>query len=666
MIKKTVRKQVLLSLTFTFVILITTFITTSYHLRSAELSRAASDHRTAVENTFSSLMSLRIKYMNSLAEFIAEHENFQKAMINSDRKALLANGKMIFERISDQMGITHFYFHNSRGEILLRVYQPENISAASHKFVIQKAVEKKETVAGLELGRNGTFTLRLVFPWFINSEFAGYIEIGQEVDNILKELKSILDTDFIVTLNKQYLQQKPWENGMKIMGREPDWELLPGRVIVENSLSMDKRTEIKIVNESLKNDRTGRIIKADKIFYRLNSLPLVDVAGRPICEVVFINDVTIPVQEFRIFVGRVTFFSLILCSALFTFAFKLLGRVDRELKQTGEQLRKELRIKEETAENLKIEVTERRKAEHKLKSLNENLEKRVHERTSELHKANTELEEGRLALEEAYKDLKAQHNTILQQDKMACIGQLAASVAHDINNPVGFVAGNMPVLIKYMNKMLEYIKLCENYAEKSGIHEVQEELRIVKDKLKIEYISSEIPVIMSECIEGLERISRIVLNLKGFSSIDEKEACKTDIHQCIDSTISIVMHEVRHKAEISRNYGDVPEIMCNPQQISQVFMNLLINASQAIEEWGSIIISTSNSDKHLLITIEDTGKGISEENMGSIFDPFFTTKKTGTGLGLSIVSEIIKNHNGEISVESRPGKTVFTIALPLC
>lgn len=602
MIKKTVRKQVLLPLTFTFVILIFTFIGTSYHLRSIELIKSTQNQYQRVQSIFASLISGRTKYMNSIADFIAEQQNFQSAMQTGDRRLLLSHGEALFERISEQMDITHFYFHDKNGEMLLRVYQPENLSTASHKYIMQKTVETKKTVSGLELGKNGTFTLRLVSPWFINGELSGYIEIGQEVYNILNELKSIAEIDFIVMLNKKYLKRDAWENGMKIMGHEPNWNQLMDKVIVEKSLDLNNMTEVAIINQCIDNETCGEVLKVDKTVYRLSLFPLVDVVDRAICQVILLGDITDATLAFKAYVIKVTCFSMLLCSALFAFAYRVLGKVDIELKNTGERLLEELEIQEATAADLAREVDERCKAENELKILNENLEQIVHDRTAELYAANTELEEGRIALERAYRDLKTQHITILQQDKMACIGQLAASVAHDINNPVGFVVGNMDVLVKYWNRTLAFVDACDDMVRRSGSTKIVAELDDIKKQLKIAHLSGEIPAIMSECREGLERIKRIVLNLKGFSSVDDEDASYADIHECIESTIGIVLHEIRHKADIIRDYGDVPKLLCNPQQISQVFMNLLINSSQAIEEWGKIkIITRSDGQRYFYI-----------------------------------------------------------------
>jgi two-component system NtrC family sensor kinase len=178
----------------------------------------------------------------------------------------------------------------------------------------------------------------------------------------------------------------------------------------------------------------------------------------------------------------------------------------------------------------------------------------------------------------------------------------------------------------------------------------------------------EFDAVLDESLEGAERVSRIVLNLKGFSRLDGKDARLADIHECLESTLNIIRNELRYKADIRKEYGDIPQLVCYPQQLNQVFMNLLINASHAIEKWGEITIRTWADRENIFVAIADTGCGIPKENLKKLFDPFFSTKEEGmgTGLGLSIVQEIVKKHQGDITVESQPGKgTVFTIRLPL-
>jgi len=379
-------------------------------------------------------------------------------------------------------------------------------------------------------------------------------------------------------------------------------------------------------------------------------------------------DATSSLTVLRSFITKLVAFSLLLCGSLFFYSFRVLGLVDCRLLENREQLDKEFEKQADTNKRLEFEVGERRRAEESLVQLNENLELRVAKRTSELNQLNRQLEDSHAELEEAYGNLQTQQATILQQDRMACIGQLAASVAHDINNPIGFVAGNLDVLKSYWGKVSAFVAVQDEALRSSASPELLTQVAESRRALKVDHVLDEFDAVLDESHEGTERVSTIVLNLKGFSRLDEKEARLTDIHECLESTLNIVLNELRYKADIKKEYGDIPQLLCYPQQLNQVFMNLLINASQAIERWGEITIRTWADRENAFVAISDTGCGIAEENLHKLFEPFFSTKEAGvgTGLGLSIVREIVKKHQGDITVESLSGKgAVFTVRLPL-
>jgi signal transduction histidine kinase len=552
--------------------------------------------------------------------------------------------------------------------MVLRVYQPENMTEAPTRFTKQQAMTRGTPVSGLELGRVGTFTLRIVYPWRIKNELIGYIELGQEIDSILRELKTITEIDFLVFLDKSYLERGAWEEGMKMLGRKAAWDLHPGKVLIDQTVDMPASAAAKLIAADSVYEKYGSTVEVDGRTYRAGSFLLLDAAQRAVGDFVMLRDMTNQIRSFRLFVVQVVAFSILFSGGLFAFSYRVLGRVDQRLQETRERLRQELEKEALTNRKLEIEVAERRRAEEGLIELNEHLEQRVLDRTSELNELNRKIEAGRKALEVAYKDLQAKQATILQQDKMACIGQLAAGVAHDINNPIGFVTGNLEVLRSYGNKILKFVKIQADALRSCATAEHLARVEESRRTLKVDHISDDFEAVIAEALEGADRVKRIVLNLKGFSRINETEARLADIHECLESTIAIVGNELRHKAVLKKDYGELPLLYCHPQQLNQVFMNLLINASHAIDRWGEISIRTWSDKKSVWISIGDTGCGISPENLPRIFDPFFTTKEAGigTGLGLSIVHDIITKHQGEIAVESELNKgTVFTIRLPL-
>jgi PAS domain S-box-containing protein len=261
----------------------------------------------------------------------------------------------------------------------------------------------------------------------------------------------------------------------------------------------------------------------------------------------------------------------------------------------------------------------------------------------------------------------AQHQ-LLQSEKMASIGQLAAGVAHEINNPVGYINSNIGSLKQYLDALLDVIAEYEK-VEDSLDPATRQRLKAKKYALDLDYLKQDARDLVRECAEGVQRVRQIVQDLKDFSRVGDDVWLFSDLHKGLDSTLNIAHNELKYKCEVAREYADLPEIECVPSQLNQVFMNLLVNAGQAIETHGTIVIRTGRGDGDWVwVEIEDSGKGIAPEHVRRIFDPFFTTKPVGkgTGLGLSISYGIVKKHNGRIEVDSAPGRgTRFRVWLPM-
>ncbi len=292
---------------------------------------------------------------------------------------------------------------------------------------------------------------------------------------------------------------------------------------------------------------------------------------------------------------------------------------------------------------------------------------------TEILKCNQKmLEKKNAELAKAYENIKMSQSQILQQEKMASIGQLAAGVAHEINNPIGFITSNLNTLTRYIGKISEFVKEQSAFAEKykKGFAAADDVDGIEKKRqsLKIDYIMEDIGTLIGESLDGAERVKRIVQDLKNFSRTDETEYKIADINAGIESTINIIWNELKYKASLTKEFGNIPHTKCNPGQLNQVFMNLLMNAVQSIEKQGEIKVRTWHENNLIKIAVSDTGSGIPPEKLGRIFEPFFTTKEVGkgTGLGLSIVYDIIKKHDGNIAVDSAVGKgTTFTVSIPI-
>ena len=309
------------------------------------------------------------------------------------------------------------------------------------------------------------------------------------------------------------------------------------------------------------------------------------------------------------------------------------------------------------------DVTDRRLARQALLDSQARLEQDVAARTQELRRRNQELTQVNETLIQTRQQL-------VQAEKLASIGQLAAGVAHEINNPIGYVQSNMGSLDKYL---ADIFRLLDAYGEaEAAIADPARaaQLKALRDEIELPYLREDVPELMRECKEGISRVRKIVQDLKDFSRVDNRQEFElADIHQGLDSTLTIVANEIKYKADVVKHYGELPQVECLASQLNQVFMNLLVNAAQAMgDSRGTITLSTGSDSERVWVEVADNGSGIPADQLDRIFDPFYTTKPVGkgTGLGLSLSYGIVQNHHGSLTVCSEPGVgTTFRITLPV-
>jgi signal transduction histidine kinase len=324
-------------------------------------------------------------------------------------------------------------------------------------------------------------------------------------------------------------------------------------------------------------------------------------------------------------------------------------------------------------------VLQLRDAFETINLLKKDLELKVEVRTGELAQANKELqqrqkflEETNCKLEDTLQQLKETQVQMVHSEKMVALGQLVAGVAHEINNTTNFITGALPALARRINEVQELLAAYEGIDPrdlKKVIVEKLAEADELKEEIEYQRMVADFNMLLANIREGARRTSQIVNDLKNFARPGTAEWKAINIHESIDSTLTLLYSEYKHQIEVIRDYQPgLPPVPCSPGQLNQVFMNLLLNAAQAIEGSGQVRITTRIVAEHLHITIRDNGIGIADEIRDRIFEPFFTTKPVGqgTGLGLSISYGIIKKHRGNILVSSAPGKgTEFEIILPL-
>jgi PAS domain S-box-containing protein len=291
----------------------------------------------------------------------------------------------------------------------------------------------------------------------------------------------------------------------------------------------------------------------------------------------------------------------------------------------------------------------------------------------EVEQSNIELQRTLAEVKRSHEELKKTQAQLLQSEKLASIGQLAAGIAHEVNNPLGFLSSNVSLLGRYVETLKSLVRTSRDLGsalDRDDALAVREGARLMVETaegLDPEYFLEDADRLVRGTTTGVDRIKKIMSDLMAFSRKDEGVRLPCDVNELIEGVLNIVWNEIKYKAELRKELGDVPAIKCNSQQVSQVILNLILNAVQALEGPGEIAVRTFRRDGGVCFEVADNGKGIPEEIRMEIFEPFFTTKESGkgTGLGLSISLEIVKKHGGRIDVSSRVGRgTTFTVWLP--
>ena len=293
--------------------------------------------------------------------------------------------------------------------------------------------------------------------------------------------------------------------------------------------------------------------------------------------------------------------------------------------------------------------------------LYEHLDEKVRARTQQLNQKNQELAR-------TLAQLKSAQQQLVQSEKMASLGQLTAGIAHEINNPINYVSGNINPLIRDIGEVQELLRMFNEWEEKDEAQAAFAAIKAYRDEIDADFLFEEIGMLLNGIRDGAKRTKEIVAGLRNFSRLDEEDFKLADVAEGLDSTLTLLQSRMKNRIEVHRNYGPLPPIECLPGKLNQVFMNVLTNAIQAISDKGNIYIDTRQQGKYAEIRIRDTGSGIPSAIQQRIFEPFFTTKDVGegTGLGLSISFGIVEQHAGRIEVKSEPGEgSEFIISIPI-
>ncbi len=505
----------------------------------------------------------------------------------------------------------------------------------------------------IEKNKNDKAISNLLIESYLSDKNTGKFDNINKISQILTNNKLILYSALFDPKNKKFLWINIGDNFTQKNGGNPQWAnkmlgnniyAINDGIIKEFYIFINKLTKLQPKDIKEISTQTD-----DKVlitgFYDNNALS-------SLLKVLLKGDLSL-VLIFVVF----GYFSSFLLAKYITKPLKELSQGTQEFTNGNLKYRSNIKTVDEIGQLGKAfnEMAE------KLDNLYSSLEQQVKDRTQELHQANEQIQT-------AYKELQETQSMLIQNEKMLALGQLVAGVAHELNNPINFIYGNLEHLKNYGNDLIQIISLYEEVEKKLENIAAFENVKAFKTEVDYEFLCSDLPYLIKSCKDGSERCKQIILDLKNFSRVDEAILKDVDIHEGIDSTLNILSNKIKNKITIHKEYGELPIFPCYAGQLNQVFMNILDNSCQAMPDKGDIYIRTSLQNDNLVIEFEDTGEGIDEETKSKIFDPFFTTKPVGqgTGLGLSISYKIIKKHKGTIEVESQKGKgTKFIIKMPL-
>lgn len=698
--------RLMIPLSVTIMLLILSFTVAFLIVHQQDMKRFNQHIMADAARSLEMSLAKKAQMLNALEDVLLKDPQLYEALLAQDRERLRTLYDPTFLKLHDEYSITHFYFHLSNRTNLLRLHRPDMHGDLIDRFTAREAERSGKTASGIELGPLGTFTLRVVQPIYLSGALIGYIELGQEIEGVLQSLHQRLGIEMAVTIRKNALEQKKWEAGMRMLGREANWNRYRDEVIIYHSMPHFSSELNQFVHGSwshIHNETTAKAL-FDNRSWRVLAHTLEDVSGTEVGDLLVFLDVTDSQKGFFQLAAITAALALILLSGLFTFLYVILRRSDDSIKTQHAKL-----VASEDRHRSLLDAINRSglflfvvDGEYRVRYMNESMKKTFghasgklcfndvagysdpcpHCRLQEVIENqktvyyHSTLANGRsfnmIAVPyvdvdgtpcklEVMQDITAQRQIesekkILEQklqraQKMEAIGLLAGGVAHDLNNILSGIVAYPELLL---------LKLPADSELKEPLSAIQESGKRA-----------------AAVVDDLLTVARGVAKVKKSCNLNQL------VHEYLDSpehnTLKSLYPYVQFRQQLEASH---PFFSCSPVHIKKSLMNLVINATEAVTTEGTVIISTSNqyiddeatseqnmqAGQYVILRIQDSGSGISDEDLIHIFEPFYTKKvlgRSGTGLGLTVVWNTVEEHNGKIFVKSDKNGTLFELYFPV-
>ena len=624
---KAIKLPILAPLFVAITVLLAIFTLAIYRLQQQHISDDVRMRLDSSDRYFNKLLFADARLIGEITHFVKDNPDIQNAWLAKDRNTLLTLTAPIFEKLRQDYRITHLYFIDTNSTCFLRVHNPPRFGDHIERFTLKSTADTAKPYWGIELGQYGTFTLRVVQPWFVNNTLTGFIEFGEEIDHISPQLKETLNVDLVFLINKSLLSRENWQEGLKMMGRTGDWNLMPNCVIADSTMSDIPPEFIKFARLPHEEHRNHILTaKLNGSTFSAGLVKLSDAAAREVGDILVIKNITKEQAALQKLLAVAAIASFLIVSLLVSFFYIHIAGIEKHII--------------EAHTSLAAEIEKRKEIEAELRKHRDNLEELVNTRTSELQEINAQLQQEAAQRTETEKSLAK-----VNDDLQFTVAQLSSSnkhlrefdhlAAHDLKTPLRGIGTLAQWLLK------DYYDKFDDYG--------REQVNLLVKRVRR----------MDNLINAILQYSTIARNKQNEGQVD--------LNPLIKSVIADIKPTPNITITVNQN---LPVLTCEEEQITQVFYNLVANAVKFMDKPDGLITIDFEDEKYFWkFSIADNGPGIEPQHFERIFRLFQTLsdreEAESAGIGLTIAKKIVELYGGKIWLTSTVGiGSTFFFTLP--